>query len=89
LHSRLEPDSLEATEKLARVAVVVVAGPAVIEVSGGVVSAGGGGGGGDVTIQPYSAGVASTLPAASFARTENRWGLMPRPVYDLGAEQEP
>jgi hypothetical protein len=71
LHCKVEPASLEATEKLAEVAVVVAAGPAVIVVSGGVVSAGGGGGGEDVTTQPYPAGVASTLPAASLARTEN------------------
>ena len=71
LHSRVDPASLEEKEKLAEVAVVVVAGPTVIDVSGGVVSAGGGGGGGDVTDQMYTAGVASTLPAASLARTEN------------------
>jgi hypothetical protein len=79
LHSRVEPDSLEVTEKLAEVAVVVVAGPAVIDVSGGVVSTGGGGGGGDVTAQSYSAGVASTLPAASLARTENWWAAALKP----------
>ena len=80
MHSRVDPVSLEETEKLAEVAVVVAAGPAVIAVSGGVMSAGGGGGGGDVTAQPYTAGVASTLPAASLARTENWWVPMPRPA---------
>ena len=70
LHSRVEPASLEETEKLAEVEAVVVAGPAVIDVSGGVVSAGGGG---DVTVQPNAAGLESRLPAASLARTEKAW----------------
>jgi hypothetical protein len=75
-HSKLDPDSVALKPKLAAVEVVLEAGWLVIDVSGGVVSAGGG----DVTTQPYSAGVASTLPAASFARTENRWDLTLRPV---------
>jgi hypothetical protein len=41
LHSKLEPDSVEANEKLAEVEAVVPEGPELIEVSGGVVSGGG------------------------------------------------
>jgi hypothetical protein len=42
LHSKLEPGSVEVKVKLAEVAVVLDAGPLVIEVFGAVVSGGGG-----------------------------------------------
>ena len=76
LHSKLEPDSVEVKEKLAVAAVVIPLGPLVIEVSGGVVS---GGGEDDFTIQLSLAGVGSTLPAPSVARTENWWVPRARP----------
>ena len=49
----------------ADVAVVVPAGPDVIDVDGGVVSAGA------VTVQPREAGDRSVFPARSVARTSN------------------
>jgi hypothetical protein len=58
----------------------------VIEVFGGVVSAGGWGA---VTDQSRVAGVASTLPARSLARTENRWEPTLRFKYVLGEMQSP
>jgi hypothetical protein len=74
LHSKLEPDSVDVNEKLAEVEVVVPEGPELIEVSGGVVS-----GGADAsTVQLLVAGLGSTLPAASLARTEKLWAPSPR-----------
>ena len=61
-HSKVAPAS-EENEKLAEVEVVEAAGWAVIVVSGAVVS----------TVQVLEAGVASTLPAVSMARTEKVW----------------
>jgi hypothetical protein len=75
LHSKLDPLSLEAKAKLAEVLLVEAGGPPPIEVSGGVVSGGGGGGGGSSTVQDLTAGVRSTFPAASRARTRNQWVL--------------
>ena len=62
-HSNVEPDSEEANETLAAVAVVVPDGPAEIEVSGADAS----------IVQAREAGDASTLPAASLARTSKLW----------------
>jgi hypothetical protein len=68
---------VEAKANLAVVSVVLVAGsleivePGIV-VLGGTVSAGGGGCFA-VTVQLRVAGVASVLPAASVARTENWW----------------
>ena len=39
------------------------------------------------TVQACVAGVASRLPAASFARTSKVWAASVRPVYDTGLEQ--
>lgn len=50
--------TVEVKLKLAEVEVTVPVGPAVMDVSGGV-----------TTVQLWLAGVASTLPAASVART--------------------
>jgi hypothetical protein len=69
LHSKMDPDSVALKSKLAAVEVVLEAGWLVIEVSGGVVS--GGGGGADSIVQLCVAGVGSTLPDSSVARTEN------------------
>jgi hypothetical protein len=66
LHWKLEPLSLELKPMLALVAVVVVAGPEPIVVSGAVVSAGGVA---VETVQLRVAGELSTLPAASVALT--------------------
>jgi hypothetical protein len=74
LHSKLDPDSEEVKVKAAVVDVVLEAGPLVIVVSGGVVSLGGGGGGVEASMfQTSVAGVLSTFPAMSSARTENWW----------------
>ena len=59
---------MEAKPKLAEVLVVEAGGPLPIEVSGGVVS-----GGGVDHVQIWVAGVGSTFPAASRARTRNQW----------------
>ncbi len=75
MHSKLEPDSVEAKEKLAEVEVVVPEGPELIEVSGGVVS----GAGGTSTVQLWLAADGSVLPEVSVARTEKLWAPSPRP----------
>ena len=61
LHSNVEPDSVEVNANVAVVAVTVPLGPLVIEVFGAVRS----------IVHVRVAGVASTLPVESFARTEN------------------
>jgi hypothetical protein len=61
----------------ALVEVTVPEGPPVIAVSGAVAS----------TVHVLDAGLASTLPAASFARTWNVWLLLPRPAYAFGDVQ--
>lgn len=71
MHSKLEPDSVEAKEKLAEVEVVLPPGPPLMLVSGGVVSIGGGPEAS--TVQLRVAGVGSMLPVASLARTEKLW----------------
>jgi hypothetical protein len=65
LHWNVEPDSVAVNENDAEVEVVEAAGWAVIVVSGAVVSAGA------PIVQVTVAGEASTLPAASVARTVN------------------
>jgi hypothetical protein len=80
-HSKVEPDSLEENVKLALVLVVVAAGPEPIVVSGAVVSGGG------WIVQLWLAGVASTLPAASLARTSKLCAPTARPVYSRGEVQ--
>ena len=66
----MEPVSVEEKEKLAALEVTVPVGPEEIVVSGGVVS---------WTVQVRLAGVASTLPAASMARTRKVWLPAARP----------
>jgi hypothetical protein len=41
---------------------------------------------GDATVQPRVAGLASTFPARSVARTAKRWSPVARPVYVVGDE---
>src|SRR5688500_17402100 len=72
------PSSL--AEKLNRAVVLAVgsAGPESIVVTGGTVSRG------RVTVQLWPAGVGSTWPAASVARTATRWKPIARSVYSTG-----
>ncbi len=65
-HSNVEPASELEKLNVASVALVVLAGPLSIVVSGGVVS---GGGVGSTIVHVCVAGVASVLPAPSVART--------------------
>ena len=55
---KVDPPIVDVKLKLAEVVVTVPEGPAVMDVSGGT-----------TTVQPWLAGVASTLPAVSVART--------------------
>jgi hypothetical protein len=87
LHSKLEKDSVEVNPKLADVELVVPEGPELIEVSGGVVSGGGISGAGS-TVQVSLAGVGSTLPELSVARTEKLCEPMFNPEYALGDPHE-
>ena len=68
-HSNDDPDSEAANETLAEVADVVPDGPAEIDVSGADAS----------IVQAREAGLASTLPAASVARTSKLWEPLARP----------
>ncbi len=77
-HWKVEPASFEENANDALVLVPLAGGPDVTVVSGGVVSAGGGGGGA-VTVQAWLAGVGSTFPATSIARTWNVWLPTARP----------
>ncbi len=61
LHSNVEPVSVLVNANDGEALLVVPVGPLVIVVSGAAVS----------TVNARVAGVASTLPAASVARTEN------------------
>jgi hypothetical protein len=63
LHWKLEPGSLDENAKLGVGSVVGPLGPESIVVSGGMLS----------TVKLRVAGVWSTLPAASAARTSKRW----------------
>ena len=67
-HWKVEPVSLDVNAKLAEVAATVPDGPDPIVVSGAVVS----------TVHVRVAGVASTLPAASTARTRKVWAPFAR-----------
>ena len=73
----MEPGSEAANSKLAVLCEVGVAGPLTTSVSGGAVS----------TVQVYSAGVGSTLPAASTARTISMCSPSTRPVNVTGLVQ--
>ena len=68
LHSKVLPASVEEKVNVASFGFTVPVGPEFMSmvVSGGVVSCGGGG---TSTLKVLVAGVASTLPAASVART--------------------
>ena len=61
LHSKVEPASVEVNANDGEATFVEPVGPVVIAVSGAAVS----------TVKDRVAGLASTLPAASVARTEN------------------
>ena len=74
LHSNVEPDWDELNRKVAVLDQVELPGPLVIDVFGATVS----------TVQERVAGVASTLPAASFARTEKVWEPFARLEYAFG-----
>jgi hypothetical protein len=84
-HSKLTLGSFDLNAKLAVVAVVVSLGRLTIEVFGGVLSAGGGVV--EVTVQLAVAGVASTFPAASVARTANWCEPTASPEYAFGELQ--
>jgi len=70
LHSNVDPDSLEENVNVAEVDAVVPEGPESIVVSGAVAS----------IVQVRVAGLASVLPAASTALTENVCAPSDRPV---------
>jgi hypothetical protein len=78
-HSKLDPASLAVNENVATMSVVLVGGAEVIVVCGGVVS-------GACTVHEWLAGVASTFPAASRARTWKVWAPAAT-VYVLGVVQ--
>jgi hypothetical protein len=68
-HSNVDPSSLDEKEKLALVSCVTVGGVALIVVSGGVVS---------TIVQIQGAGLGSTFPDASTARTSKVCRPAPR-----------
>ena len=70
LHSKVEGDSLDENVNVAELEVVVPDGPESIVVSGAVAS----------IVQVRVAGLASVLPAASTALTENVCAPSDRPV---------
>ena len=72
-HWKVEPVSVEVKAKLAAVSATVPVGPDVIVVSGAVVSAA-------WIVHVRVAGVPSTFPAASIARTLKVWLPAARPV---------
>ena len=67
MHSNVDPASEEENEKLAELVEIVPDGPESIVVCGGVMSALGV----VLIVKLLVAGLASVLPAASVARTEN------------------
>jgi hypothetical protein len=73
----VEPASLAERVKVALVSMVGSIGPESIVVSGGVLSTA-------WTVQPKLAGVGSTLPAASVARTSKVCGPTARPANSAG-----
>ena len=62
-HSKLEPGLEDSNSKLGEALLVGPAGPAVIVVSGAAVS----------IVKELAAGLGSTLPTASLARTSKLW----------------
>ena len=76
-HSKLEPVSLEAKAKLAEFDWLAAPGCVVIEVSGAVMS----------YVHVRVAGVASTLPVPSVARTASVWTPLLRPAGRCGDSQ--
>ena len=75
LHSKVLPASEEEKANVALFCFMVPEGPESMVVSGGVVSCGGGG---TFTVKVLEAGVASTLPAPSFALTSKVCGPLGR-----------
>src|SRR5918999_4644416 len=75
-HSKVEPSSLDENAKLALVDCVKAGGAALIVVCGAVVS---------LTVQIQTAGLASTLPDPSTARTSNVCRPAPRLEYSTGS----
>src|SRR5688572_27821462 len=78
VHSNVDPGSLEEKTNVASVAVVVASGFALIVVSGAAVS-----GGGEI-VHHWLAGVGSTLPSPSTARTAKVCVATARPEYSAG-----
>jgi hypothetical protein len=72
-HSYVTPVSLDEKLNVADVLALGSAGPDGISVSGG-----------RSTVQAYEAGVPSTFPAPSFARTSSRWRPAASPVTSCG-----
>jgi hypothetical protein len=79
LHSNDPPTGLALKPKKAEVDLTAPVGPLVIEVSGADAA----------TVQVRVAGVASTFPAESFARTANVCDPSPSPEYAFGEVHEP
>ena len=75
-HSYVEPSSLDENAKLALVFCVVAGGAALMVVSGAVVS---------MIVQTQAAGLGSTLPDPSTARTSSVCRPAPRFVYMTGS----
>src|ERR671919_1683827 len=80
-HSNVTPSSLAVKRNLASVLAVGSLGAESIVVTGGVVSRGG------VMFQPWPAGVGSTWPSGSVARTLKLCQPVARPVYSFGELQ--
>ena len=76
-HSKVAGDSVEPRPNVGVESGLGCAGVETKDVFGAVTS----------TVQACVAGVASRLPAASFARTSKVWAASVRPVYDTGLEQ--
>ena len=76
-HSNVDGDSVEPRPKVGVAVALGLAGVGASDVFGAVRS----------TVQACAAGVASTLPAASSARTSNVCAASVSPVYDAGLEQ--
>src|SRR5687768_7396483 len=77
-HSNVEPGSLEANVNVAEVLSACSVGPERISVTGG-----------PSTVHAADAGVGSTLPAGSTARTSSTCSPAARPVSSYGVEQSP
>jgi hypothetical protein len=72
--AKVEPGSLEVKSNAALAEAVSAGGFEVIVVFGATAS----------TVHVWTAGVASTLPAGSIARTRNVWEPLVRPLYGFG-----